>query len=197
MHALKWPINSARIVQIWDAILLNFLTNFGSADRTAPACAMIATACVAIIKQNRDELLAMNAGSQKEFHNDVGMLLSESAVREAYFTAHFMPLCTDKATVETLRAVKVNFDCEWAAAHPGGGEMLPLSSTVAPPVIVAAGQQQGQGGAAAGGGEEEYRVDPSDGYEYTKQDFIDAYGGTVEWDAAAPATQPAQEAAAG
>ena len=34
--------------------------------------------------------------------------------------------------------------------------------------------------------EEEYRVDPEDGCEYTKEDFIDAYGGTAEWEAAAP-----------
>ena len=31
----------------------------------------------------------------------------------------------------------------------------------------------------------ELRVDPSDGNQYSRQDFIDAYGGTAEWDAAA------------
>ncbi len=30
---------------------------------------------------------------------------------------------------------------------------------------------------------EERRVDPADGNAYTRQDFIDAYGGTAEWDA--------------
>ncbi len=32
----------------------------------------------------------------------------------------------------------------------------------------------------------ELRVDPADGNQYSLQDFIDAYGGTAEWDAAAP-----------
>lgn len=32
----------------------------------------------------------------------------------------------------------------------------------------------------------ELRVDPADGNRYSLQDFIDAYGGTAEWDAAAP-----------
>ena len=32
--------------------------------------------------------------------------------------------------------------------------------------------------------EEEKRVDPSDGNAYTKREFVEVYGGTVEWDAA-------------
>lgn len=32
---------------------------------------------------------------------------------------------------------------------------------------------------------EEWRVDPEDGNAYTRDEFIDAYGGTVEWDALA------------
>ena len=32
---------------------------------------------------------------------------------------------------------------------------------------------------------EERRVDPADGNAYTRQEFIDEYGGTAEWDQAA------------
>ena len=42
---------------------------------------------------------------------------------------------------------------------------------------------------------EETRVDPADGYAYTKQDFIDQYGGTAEWDALAPLEVPPEAAA--
>ena len=35
---------------------------------------------------------------------------------------------------------------------------------------------------------EERRTDPADGNSYTRQDFIDQYGGTVEWDKAAPSS---------
>ena len=34
--------------------------------------------------------------------------------------------------------------------------------------------------------EPEKRIDPSDGAADTQAEFIDAYGGTDEWDAAAP-----------
>eukprot|EP01059_Diplonema_ambulator_P031685 TRINITY_DN589_c0_g1_i1.p1 TRINITY_DN589_c0_g1~~TRINITY_DN589_c0_g1_i1.p1 ORF type:complete len:1300 (+),score=277.94 TRINITY_DN589_c0_g1_i1:577-3900(+) len=37
---------------------------------------------------------------------------------------------------------------------------------------------------------DEMRVDPADNLPYTKQDFIDAYGGTAEWDAAEAYTEP-------
>jgi hypothetical protein len=36
--------------------------------------------------------------------------------------------------------------------------------------------------------QEELRIDPVDGQEYSQSDFIEEYGGTTEWDAAAPAT---------
>ena len=38
----------------------------------------------------------------------------------------------------------------------------------------------------AGRYQEEYRVDPEDGLAYSKEDFIEAYGGTDEWDRALP-----------
>ncbi len=49
----------------------------------------------------------------------------------------------------------------------------------------------GEGAAAVDDGlgnaqQVELRVDPADGNHYSVQDFIDAYGGTAEWDAAAP-----------
>ena len=40
--------------------------------------------------------------------------------------------------------------------------------------------------AAAAAEEEEWRIDPSDGKEYTKVDFLECYGGLDEWHAAAP-----------
>jgi hypothetical protein len=40
--------------------------------------------------------------------------------------------------------------------------------------------------AAAEFPEEEARIDPSDGTAYTKQSFVEAYGGTTEWERAAP-----------
>ena len=39
----------------------------------------------------------------------------------------------------------------------------------------------------------EKRVDPSDGNAYTREEFIEAYGGTDEWDAAAPGSGGADD----
>jgi hypothetical protein len=78
----------------------------GSTDRTTPAVAVLAIACVAIIKQNRDDLMAWEVSTMKEFHNDVGMLLAESRLRDAYITEHFAPLARDKMVVESLRQVR-------------------------------------------------------------------------------------------
>lgn len=36
---------------------------------------------------------------------------------------------------------------------------------------------------------EEYRIDPNDGYGYTIESFVAEYGGTSEWEAAAPAVE--------
>ena len=36
----------------------------------------------------------------------------------------------------------------------------------------------------------EYRVDPNDGFAYNKDAFLEEYGGTDEWEAASPATDP-------
>lgn len=51
------------------------------------------------------------------------------------------------------------------------------------------------GGANGSAGEEEKRTSPDDGQQYTKQEFMDFYGGTTEWDAAAPPKkeEPAEE----
>jgi hypothetical protein len=47
-----------------------------------------------------------------------------------------------------------------------------------------AGGGGGNGGGGGSGGKAEARVDPSDGYAYTKEDFVSQYGGTAEWDGA-------------
>ena len=80
---------------------------------------------------------------------------------------------------------------EWAAAAP----RAPAAA-----VVKAAGGKGksnvlsrlgglGGGPAAAAAGPEK-RTDANDGGSYTKTEFVEVYGGTAEWDAAAPATKP-------
>jgi hypothetical protein len=48
------------------------------------------------------------------------------------------------------------------------------------------GEDEAKPAVAAAAEEEEWRIDPSDGKEYTKVDFLECYGGLDEWHAAAP-----------
>jgi len=43
--------------------------------------------------------------------------------------------------------------------------------------------------------EEEIRIDPQDGMAYTQKDFVEQYGGTIEWNAAVPASGNGMKAA--
>ena len=160
-------------VRIWDHVILQLVPQFGSADRTTPSCAILSIACVALVKQHRDELMGWNVSSAKEFHNEIGMLLAESAISEAYFRDHFMPLTSNKQTIEQVSDTKATFDREWAASH----QHLPEPSTVVPPQHMAGGDEAQQE-------EEELRIDPADGEAYTREDFVEQYGGTDEWDMA-------------
>ena len=48
------------------------------------------------------------------------------------------------------------------------------------------GEDEAKPAVAAAAEEEEWRIDPSDGKEYTMVDFLECYGGLDEWHAAAP-----------
>jgi hypothetical protein len=113
------------------------------------------------------------------------------------------------------RQEKVNFDREFDATHPPLAALPPSPSAAAvlealaqaaqPPAVSAPillltalalnGRKWRWGGARWADDEvggrchrtQEYRVDPEDGYEYTREEFVEAYGGTEQWDAAEPA----------
>ena len=97
-------------MRIWDHLVLQLLPQFGSADRTTPSCAVLSIACVALIKQHREELMRWDVGSASEFHNEIGMLLAERAMADAYFGQHLIPLAQDRQTTDSLRAEKSSFD---------------------------------------------------------------------------------------
>jgi hypothetical protein len=174
-------------VRIWDHVILQLVPQYGSADRTTPSCAILSIACVALVKQHRDELMGWNVTSAKEFHNEIGMLLAESAISEAYFREHFIPLTNNKQTIEQVSDTKATFDREWAASH----QHVPELHTVARSEHMAGGDEAEQD-------PEELRIDPEDGEAYTREDFIEQYGGIDEWDAAERVVPtPAQAAGRG
>lgn len=73
---------------------------------------------------------------------------------------------------------------EWDAV----GQRLQQARLQQQPQQHAAIQADLAGMAVSGCGGEVKRVDPEDGVAYTRAEFIDAYGGTAEWDAANTST---------
>jgi hypothetical protein len=169
-------------VRIWDHMILQLVPQFGASDRTTPSCAILSIACVALIKQHRDALMSWDVSSAKEFHNEIGMLLAERAISESYFREHFVPLTNNKQTIEQVSTEKSTFDREWGASHQHEPE--PPTAVLAPPQHMGLEDRGGDEGAVEEELGEELRIDETDGEAYSREEFIEVYGGTDEWDAA-------------
>ena len=96
---------------------------------------------------------------------------------EAYFTEQLCPLLRQQQTMQQLHTIKKDWESEqqWHADAQGIAAGSPNISS----------QQQPEEE------EEEMRIDVEDGQAYTKAEFIEAYGGTAEWDMSSRAAPPA------